>query len=527
MSAADSPHLALDDHDRPPRAGEREVGRTDPTLEIMATIVLRRERVGETLKANLSKTSEFAGAQGLRVLEISTAARSLSVAATVADFEKAFHVELMDVEHEGSSYRRFAAPPSLPPEMRDLIVGIFGLRGRPMRSRPRVHHANSTEPFWTARDLARAYHFPEEVNGAGQVIALLEFGGGFDTADLDAFFAAQGLTSPRVTVKSIAGAENQPCVADAVQLFLQVIEGKRDQAACDPALLEAAQGTIEVTLDVQIAGALAPGAELVVYMAPSTEDGIFQALSAAIHDENPRVDVITMSWGEPEPAVSLAQSNAITQLLEDAVARGITVCASSGDFGAYDDPQSKQICVNFPASSPLVLACGGTTVQRSEESIEKETAWNCGPHGMTAATGGGVSSRFARPEWQKTEPMPAAPNGLAGRGVPDVAGVADPHNGCEILVKGIRCSAFGTSAVAPLWAALIARCNQAAGQRLGDVHTAFYQLAQSGSSPFRTIDEGDNGYYRAAAGWNACTGLGTPHGAQLLDALRASAKAKS
>ena len=522
MSAGDQPHLALDDHDRPPRVGEREVGRTDPAQEITATIVVRRERVDESLETNLTKVSDFATAQRLRVLEISKQARSVGVAATAADFEKAFHVELMDVEHEGNSYRRFANLPSLPPELRDLVVGIFGLRGRPIRSRPRVHHANSTEPFWTARDLARAYHFPQEADGTGQVIALLEFGGGFDAADLDAFFAAQGVATPRITVKSIGGAQNQPCDASAVQQFLDVIEGKRDQSACDPAVLEAAQSTIEVTLDVQLAGALAPGAELVVYMAPATEDGIFQAMSAAIHDENPRVDVITMSWGEPEPAVSIAQSNAITQLLEDAVARGITVCASSGDFGAFDDPQSKQVCVNFPASSPLVLACGGTTVERSEETIAEEKAWNCGVHGMTAATGGGVSARFPRPEWQKTDAAPAAPNGLVGRGVPDVAAVADPHNGCEILVKGIRCSAFGTSAVAPLWAALIARYNQALGMRLGHLQPTLYQLALLESSPFRAIAEGDNGYYRAAAGWNACTGLGTPHGKQLLEALRSS-----
>jgi kumamolisin len=104
-------------------------------------------------------------------------------------------------------------------------------------------------------------------------------------------------------------------------------------------------------------------------------------------------------------------------VLEDAAERGISICGSSGDSGAYDDPENKKVCVNFPASSPLVLACGGTTVMRFESAIEKEVVWNCGAHGLPAATGGGVSEHFARPDWQESHTPPAAPSGFAGRGL--------------------------------------------------------------------------------------------------------------
>ena len=309
---------------------------------------------------------------------------------------------------------------------------------------------------------------------------------------------------------------------DAIQAWLDVLEGRREQSSVDPSVLEGAQTTVEVTMDIELAGALAPGAELVVYMAPATEEGIYKALNAAAHDEEPRIDVISMSWGEPEPYVSDAHMAAITQVLEYAVQRGITVCASSGDFGAYDDPETKALSVNFPASSPLVLACGGSTVLRWTSEIEKEIAWNCGPHGMHAASGGGVSERFTLPEWQNTWKIPLSPAGTPGRGVPDVAGAADPHNGCAILVGGKICSSFGTSAVAPLWAALVARCNQALGARCGHVNEALYEIARSEQLAFRTVTEGDNGFYKASDGWNPCTGLGTPRGRRLLELLRNS-----
>lgn len=515
--------VELLDHHRRRRAGEVDVGRTDPELEISATIVLRpaNGEQAEAIRQNdLSVIQNFSVQYGLKVAGLDAEGRSLAVSGRAADFERALNLELIDVEHNGRRYRRYDRAPSLPENLREIVTGIFGLRSRPSRRRPRIHHAGSTEPFWTTAEMERAYDFPEGTDGSGQVIGLIELGGGYSEEDLQAFFLERGLPVPRVTFKSIDGAPNQPASPDTIQQWLDVVEGRKDESSCDPAVLEAAQMTVEVTMDVQLAGALAPRAEFVVYMAPATEEGIYKALSLATYDEQPRVDVISMSWGEPEPFVSDAHLNSITQVLEDAAKRGITICASSGDSGAYDDPQSKSLCVNFPASSPLVLACGGSTVLRVASEIQEEVAWNCGLHGFPASTGGGVSQRFACPEWQMPHSVPLSPGGSPGRGVPDVAAAADPHNGCAILVGGKRCSSFGTSAVAPLWAALIARCNQALGVRAGHINPILYELARSAHSPFRTIADGDNGFYHAVAGWNACTGLGTPKGRHLLDLLR-------
>ncbi len=519
--------VQLLDHGRPPRAGERDVARTNPDLEISATMVLRRAP-GEGKSAEVARQNDvlavrdFAQQHGLKLAELEPGAGSLTLSGRAAEFESLFHVELIDVEHRGRRYRRYDRPPSLPLNLSEIVTGIFGLRARPTRPRPRVHHIGSTAPFWTTAEMERAYEFPEHFDGSGQVIGLIELGGGYDEQDLQAFFRERGLPVPRVTFKSVDGSPNQPASAEAIQQWLDVVEGRREESSCDPTLLEAAQMTVEVTMDIQLAAALAPGAEIVVYMASATEEGIYKALSLAVHDEQPPVDVISMSWGEPESFVSDAHVNAITQVLEDAAHRGITVCASSGDFGAYDDPQNKSLCVNFPASSPLVLACGGSTVLRCESEIEKEIVWNCGLHGIPAATGGGISERFDRPQWQSSDQVPLSPTGRQGRGVPDVAASADPHNGCAIVVGGKRCSSFGTSAVVPLWAALIARCNQSLGARSGHVNPVLYELARSTQSPFRAIEEGDNGFYHATAGWSACTGLGSPKGRQLVDLLRRS-----
>ena len=517
---SDAPkRLELDDHARPPRPGETVVGRSDPGAEMSATIVLRPASDAGRAE-DLAAVADFARRNGLELAESAWGGSFVTISGTVATFEWAFHFELIDVEQGGRRYRRYAEAPSLKPELRERVVGIFGLRSRPALPKARVHHAGSVAPFWTAADLERAYDFPSEHDGSGQVIALVELGGGYDEEDLKKFFEQRGQKVPRVLFRPVAASTNRPCSDEAVQEWLDVIEGRKQQADADPLLLEAAQSTVEVTMDLELAGALAPGATLVVYMAPSTEQGIYQALNAAVHDEQP-VDVIAMSWGEPETYVSDAYVKAISDVLQDAAELGITVLASSGDAGAYDDPESKNLCVNFPASSPMVLACGGSTVIRALEEIEKEVSWNCAAHGMNAATGGGISEKFGIPEWQDPEHVVPTQGGYKGRGLPDVAAVADPHNGCEILVKGLRCSSFGTSAVVPLWAALVARINQALGKRCGHLNPTLYQISKTEEPPFRAIVEGDNGFYKAGAGWNACTGLGTPKGTRLLEALRA------
>jgi kumamolisin len=290
------------------------------------------------------------------------------------------------------------------------------------------------------------------------------------------------------------------------------VDGAHNAPTGDP---NSADG--EVVLDIEVAGAVAPGARLVVYFAPNTDAGFVNALYAAIHDNVRKPAIVSLSWGSPEKASTLQSLRDYDAACVDAAALGITICAAAGDHGSADaDPPGKRAQVDFPASSPHVLACGGTHLEGRNGAITRETVWNS-QDGW--ATGGGVSEVFTLPDYQKKAGVPksANPGRKSGRGVPDVAGNGDSATGYKILVDGASSVVGGTSAVAPLWAALIARLNQAKGARLGFLHARLYGLAPGRG--FRDIVQGDNGAYQAKPGWDACTGLGSPDGEALRKAL--------
>jgi kumamolisin len=273
----------------------------------------------------------------------------------------------------------------------------------------------------------------------------------------------------------------------------------------------------EVELDVEVAGALAAGARITVYFAPNTDQGFLDALTSAAHDATHEPRVISLSWGGPEPTWTAQARAALDSAAEDAASLGITVLAAAGDQGASDGEPPGQLAVDFPASSPHVLACGGTRLVLAGGRLGSEQVWNDLAHGE-GATGGGVSATFPRPAFQATTNVPSLPNGFAGRGVPDVAGDADPETGYSVLVDGSEVVLGGTSAVAPLWAALIARANQALARTLGLAAPLLY--APAAAATFHDVTVGSNGHYDAGPGWDPCTGLGTPDGAALLAALR-------
>src|SRR5689334_22669718 len=196
----------------------------------------------------------------------------------------------------------------------------------------------------------------------------------------------------------------------------------------------------------------------------------------------------------------------------DVVQLGVVVTAASGDSGSSDGAPDGADHVDFPAASPNVLGCGGTTLRSSGAAITAETVWNGGGE----ATDGGVSDTFPQPSWQGGVGVPGS-----GRGVPDVAGNADPATGYQVLVDGSSIVLGGTSAVAPLWAALVARLAQAtAGLLHGFLDDVYAGAAAGVAVPgFRDITNGNNGGYSAGPGWDACTGLGSPDGTALLQRL--------
>jgi len=276
----------------------------------------------------------------------------------------------------------------------------------------------------------------------------------------------------------------------------------------------------EVALDIEVAGGIAPGAKIVVYFAPNTDAGFLDAITTAIHDTTNNPSVLSISWGQAESGWTSQAMQTMDSAFQAAASLGVTVCAAAGDSGSSDGMQDGNAHVDFPASDPYVLGCGGTSLKGTNRAITSEVVWN--DNATTSATGGGVSDFFAAPSWQGQANVPPSvnPGGRVGRGVPDVAGDADPQTGYQVLVDGQSSVFGGTSAVAPLWAGLIALINQQLGKPVGYLNPTIYQIPQD--SAFRDIVQGNNGSYTAGQGWDACTGLGTPDGAKLLAALTPS-----
>jgi kumamolisin len=330
------------------------------------------------------------------------------------------------------------------------------------------------------------YGFPQGT-GQGTCIGIIELGGGYRPADLRTYFKRLGIALPKVSAVSVDHGKNQPT-------------GK----------VNGPDG--EVMLDIEVAGAVAPGAAVVVYFAPNTDAGFLDAVTTAVHDATNKPSVISISWGGPESTWTSQAMTAFDEAFQAAAAMGITVCVAAGDNGSSDGVNDGANHVDFPASSPHALACGGTSLQSAGGKITSEVVWNDGANG--GAGGGGVSNVFPLPAWQQGLKVTAS-NGVASalqlRGVPDVSGDADPQTGYDVRVDGTDTVFGGTSAVAPLWAGLIARINAGKGTTAGYINAQFY----SNPSAFNDITQGNNGSFSAAAGWDACTGLGSPDGAKL------------
>jgi hypothetical protein len=335
---------------------------------------------------------------------------------------------------------------------------------------------SSSSTSYYPSQLASVYNFPTGLNGSGQTIGFIELGGGYSQTDLHNYFAAQGLTTPTVRFVSVDGATNHPTNPNSADA--------------------------EVMLDLCVAIGVAQGINATVYMAPNTYQGFIDAIARAISD---RVNVISISWGAPENTWPSQYINAMNSLFQNAANLGITVCVASGDSGSGDGEPG--LHVDFPGSSPYVLCCGGTHLVTTGSNWSSETVW----HNSYGATGGGFSSVFAKPTWQNS-----ANTGSVKRGVPDVAAVADPSTGIKVICDGQNIVIGGTSAAAPFWAGLVAIINQGlgSGHNLGFFNSRIYGGLPSNSS-FHDVTSGNNGGYSARAGWDACTGLGTPIGTSL------------
>jgi kumamolisin len=531
---ADTPDL--DRHEiagstRSANPGATYTGSVDPEEQIELTLVLRRRaplddsaltpaaapltatdlaaRYGAD-PADIELVRDVVTTAGGEILRVDPASRRVQVIGAAAIWTVLFGTELNVVTSPDLTsgqpvrHRHRTGALRAPSALAGVLVAVLGLDNRPQaeahfqRAEPTAPNAgvvaNAAVSGFTPLQLATAYSMPAG-DGTGQTLAIIELGGGFGSSDLSTYFKQLKLSAPKVTAVGVDGAVNQP--------------------GADPG---GADG--EVLLDIEVAGAIVPKAHLVVYFAPNTDAGFLDAIAEATHAQ-PTPTAISISWGQSEDQWTKQARTAMDQAFTDAAALGITVTVAAGDSGSADGSTGAQPHVDFPASSPHVLACGGTSLLVNRAGgVQSESVWNNGPG---SATGGGVSDTFEQPAWQANVGVPdRAGTSGTGRGVPDVAADADPHTGYRVLVDGQAQVIGGTSAVAPLWAALVCRLVQATGTRLGLLQPHLYAGARAGRAVtgLRDITSGSNGAYPAGPGWDACTGLGVPDGTALLATLR-------
>jgi len=557
--------IRLRGSDRKPVPGAKVTGVVDPKEHIEITIRLRRrarisdedlmqmgaqkprerapalsreeftKRFGAN-PADVARIEAFAHAHGLVVTDSNIGQGTVRLKGSVGSFNAVFGVKLQHyAKGRALKYRGRTGPIYVPKELHNVIVGVHGLDNRPVakphsrRLRPAkgqrwsgkgaTARKRRTAPArtFTAPEIARLYNFPSGLTGKGQCVALIELndtnkagnpsGVGYRASDIRAYFEQLGIAEPTVVPVSVDGVANVP--------------------GPDPG------GDDEVTLDIEVAGAVAPGATIAVYFAPNTTNGFIDALNTAIHDAERQPSVVSISWGGPEDLMGQVDDQFIQglhQAMRDAAQLGVTVCCAAGDDGSADmgdgadgNPAWDGIPhADFPSSSPFALACGGTKLVASQGTVLSEVVWNEGR--LHGAGGGGVSTAFPLPPYQQNACVPRSPKNTAGRGVPDLAGNADPMTGYRVVVGGKVNTIGGTSAVAPLVAGLIALINEDLANTPGT--TAGFlnpQLYGAAASAFRDVTSGNNdiegnlnGKYTAVAGWDACTGLGVPDGAQLL-----------
>ena len=440
---------------------------------------------------DVEKVEAFAHENHLSVAQVEKGRRSVILRGSVSDFEQAFQVKLAFYKStDGATFRGRSGDIHIPQNLQDVVDGVFGLDDRPFvrpmfkiasKGKGKIAAKQSSQSF-NPNDVAAIYGFPTGVTGKGQCIGIVELGGGYRTKDLTTYFSSIGVSKPAVKSYSVDKGSNKPTNANS------------------------ADG--EVMLDIEVAGAVAPAAKIVVYFAPNTDQGFLDAITTALHDARNKPSVISISWGSAEKNWTTQSLNNFNEAFKAASLLGVTICCAAGDQGSSDRETDGKVHADFPASSPYVLACGGTSLQVSNNKIISETVWH---DSADSATGGGVSDFFPLPDYQANTNVPLSiSTQFKGRGLPDVAADADPNTGYNVRVDGANMVIGGTSAVAPLMAGLIALVNEKNGNSAGFINPKLYTTPNL----CRDITQGDNittttnKGYTAGAGWDACTGWG-------------------
>jgi kumamolisin len=469
-------------------------------------------------RADYDRVSAWLTSQGFTATMADRTHTAVFVQGTVAQVSGAFGIAFARVAVSDGEYTSAIEAPRIPADLVPVILSVDGLQPE---FRLRHIRSNGLEPddvyggkvYVTPDNIASAYNFPKSATGAGQTIAIVGEGP-VATSDFTEFW-------------------NAVAVSQTVSNFTTInVNGGPNGSAPTGA-------TPEADLDVEWAGALAPGASIRLYL----NDNVYFCFPQVLNDLSsfPSMRVLSISFGDTEGDETGIRS--LAQTFAQFAAAGVTVVASSGDSGSNPTPgsggggyvASNALAVNYPASDPSITGVGGTDVQFSGSWVYSgELVWN-DIAGSKSASGGGVSNVFSKPSWQTGGSVLAA---QSLRCVPDVSAmsVADYNDvipapkdqpvdatdqGVLTFDGGIAGGKVGTSLSCPIWAAVAALVDQARAANgvssLGLMNPFLYPL--QGTSAFNDITSGTNGAYNAGPGYDLCTGLGSPNVANLISVL--------
>jgi kumamolisin len=475
----------------------------------------------------MEQVEHFALANGLKVVKTNPAARSVEVTGPASSINHAFKVELHDFQSPRGKYHSHLGPAALPGGIADLVESVIGLNSRPVEAKHYVKKgkkkgtaadnsnadpANTTSV--TPQQVAALYNFPAGT-GAGQTIGIYEM----ETGGGPAGYTTSDITQ---TIQEFGGNLKVPVPIDVP------VNGVNNSGTSDG----------ETGLDITVAGAIAQGATIAVYLTGGDTQSIINALQLMIHpqagDPEPTILSISYGWGPDDDSANsytTAEYQQMDQLFQDAANLNITVLVSSGDSGAHIESNT-EAQASYPATEPWVIACGGTTIGNIQGNNFTEYVWNDVGAGGPGATGGGVSDNStigALPAYQANAGVPnQIRTGKPGRGIPDIAGNASENAGYPQCINGQSQPVGGTSAVAPLYAGLIALINANLGHSVGFINPTLYSLpASTFSNIVGPPGPANNSYgdvtgYPATGAWNACTGFGSVNGTALQTALQAA-----
>ena len=469
----------------------------------------------------------FLQSQGVNVQGVAPNRLLIDATTTVGVAEQAFHVQINEYTYANRTFYANAQAPDVPAILQPLIRSIGGLDNS-VRYQPRVQSARGSRLQAAATsgygpgELSQAYDtvpfVGASMQGQGQTIALFELDG-YQASDVQQYFQKYNLGASELSNVLVDGASGT-----------------------------AGQGAIEVELDIEVAGAIAPRAAQVVYEGPNSTQGLNDTYNRIVTDN--KAQVVSTSWGLCESNTGQAEILTLDTIFKQAAAQGIPIYAAAGDSGAYDC-NSTSLAVDSPADDPYVTGVGGTNLQLgANNSYGSESVWanasdtQRSPEG--AGGGGGVSSVFVQPAWQTGTGVSSsyssgqpcgAPSGQDCREVPDISADADPASGyavyCTVTSAGCSSTGWltvgGTSAAAPFWAgstALIDQYLQSQNlSRLGSANPALYNLfnGQQAAPAFHDITTGNNLHYPATTGYDMASGLGSPDVTNLAKDLAASA----